>query len=156
MALVALTMTVSMCIGTGLGKGDTAPDFTVTDVDGIEHSLEDFEGRVLVIEFFATWCVYCTDQIPTMEKVREDYAEDEVAIMFVDSDDRESKDKVADYRVKYDLQWPVAYKAGDMAEDYMVDAYPTTVVVDGDGLVQYYHAGTVSEKKLLEVLDELV
>ncbi len=79
-----------------------------------------------------------------------------MAILFVDSDDRESKEKVADYRVKYDLQWPVAYKAGDMAEDYLVDAYPTTVVVDGDGLVQYYHAGTVSEKKLLEVLDELV
>ncbi|NIP34535.1 MAG: hypothetical protein GWN18_06285, partial [Thermoplasmata archaeon] len=45
--LVALTMTVSMCISSGLGKGDTAPDFTVTDVDGIEHSLEDFEDRVL-------------------------------------------------------------------------------------------------------------
>ena len=154
--LVALTMTVSMCLSTGLTKGDDAPDFSVTDVDGITHQLEDFEGKVLVIEFFATWCTYCTDQIPTMERVREDYTEEEVAILFADADDRESRDKVAEYRVKYDLQWPVVHKAGDMASDYLVEAYPTTVVVDDEGVVQYYKTGTVSEDKLLEVIEGLV
>jgi thiol-disulfide isomerase/thioredoxin len=155
-SLVALTLTMSMCLGTGLSKGDPAPDFTVTDVDGISHQLDDFEGRVLVVEFFATWCTYCIDQIPAMEKVRQENPEDRVAIMMVDADDRESKDKVAEFRVKYDLTWPVVHEGGDMASDYMVDAYPTTVIVDRDGVVQYFHAGTVSERKLLDVVEDLV
>ena len=154
-SLVALMVTVSMCLGSGLGKGDEAPDFSITDVDGITHQLSDYEGKVLVIEFFATWCTYCTDQLPTMEKVRQEHSEDDLAILMVDADDRESKDKVAEYRVKYDITWPGAHKGGDMATDYLVDAYPTTVVVDGDGIVQYYHTGTVSEDKLMEVVGEL-
>jgi cytochrome c-type biogenesis protein len=152
--LVALAMTLSACISGGLDTGEAAPDFSVTDVDGIEHQLSDYEGKVLVIEFFATWCTYCTDQIPTMEKVREEYSEDQVAILFVDSDDRESKDKVADYRVKYDLQWPVVHQGGDMGADYKVEALPSTVVVDREGKVQYFHEGTVKESKLLEAIDE--
>ncbi len=155
-SLMALMVTVSMCLGAGLDKGDQAPDFTVTDVDGITHQLSDFSGKVLVIEFFATWCVYCTDQIPSMEKVLEEHPEDRVSIMMVDADDRESRDKVAEYRVRYDLSWPVVHNGGDMATDYLVEAYPTTVVLDGDGIVQYYHSGTVSEDKLLEVVGELV
>ena len=155
-ALVSMTMLVSMCLGSGLGEGDPAPDFSVKDVDGVTHELADYGGRVLVIDFFATWCVYCTDQIPTMEEVRDRYSEEDVAILMVDSDDRESKEKVAEYRVKYDISWPVVYKAGSMGEEYMVDAYPTTVVVDGDGVVQYYHTGTVSGDKLKNVIDDLV
>ena len=155
-ALVSLTLLVSMCLGSGLGGGDAAPDFSVKDVDGITHELEAFEGKVLLLEFFTTWCVYCTDQLPVLDEVRAKYPEDQVAILLVDADDRESKDKVADYRVKYDITWPMAYKASSMGEDYMVDAYPTTVVIDGDGVVQYYHTGTVSQDKLMEAIDDLV
>jgi thiol-disulfide isomerase/thioredoxin len=155
-ALVSLTMLVSMCLESGLGEGDPAPDFSVKDVDGVTHELADYDGRVLVIDFFATWCVYCIDQIPTMKEVRDRYSEEDVAILWVDADDSESKEKVAAYRVKYDISWPVAYKAGSMGEDYIVDAYPTTLVIDGDGVVQYYHTGTVSGDKLKEVIDDLV
>lgn len=155
-SLVGLTLLVSMCIGTPLSPGDAAPDFTVDDVDGIEHQLEDFSGKVLVVDFFTTWCVYCPDQLPVLDEVQDRYHEDKVAILLVDSDDRESKDKVAEYRVKYDITWPVAYKASTMGEDYLVDAYPTTVVIDGDGVVQYYHTGTVSADKLKDVIDDLV
>jgi len=149
-------MLVSMCLGSGLGAGDAAPDFSVKDVDGITHQLEDFEGKVLLVEFFTTWCVYCTDQLPVLDEVRSKYPEDQVSILMVDTDDRESKEKVADHRVRYDIPWPMAYKASDMGEDYMVDAYPTTVVIDHDGVVQYYHTGTVTKDKLIEVIDDLV
>ena len=155
-ALVSLTMVFSMCIGGGLGTGDTAPDVSVKDVDGITHDLASYEGKVLIIDFFATWCVYCTDQLPTMEEVRAKYPEDKVAILMVDNDDRESREKVADYRVRYDITWPVAYGGGDMGQDYQVEAIPTTVVIDGDGVVQYYHTGTVSASKLIKTIDELV
>jgi thiol-disulfide isomerase/thioredoxin len=154
--LVCLTMLFSMCLGSGLGKGDPAPDFSVNDIDGITHQLDDYEGRVLVVDFFTTWCIYCFDQLPVLEDVREKYPEDKVAILLVDPDDRESKDKVAEYRVKYEITWPMAYKASDMGTDYVVDAYPTTVVIDQDGDIQYYHTGTVNGDKLIEVIDDLV
>jgi thiol-disulfide isomerase/thioredoxin len=155
-SLVSMTMLFSMCIDGGLGKGDPAPDFSVKDVDGITHQLSDFEGRVLVVDFFTTWCVYCADQLPVLDDVRAKYPEDQVAILMVDSDDRESKDKVAEYRVKYDITWPMAYQASDMGTDYLVDAYPTTVVIDGDGVIKYYHVGTVSGDDLMEVIEGLV
>jgi len=154
--MVALTMTLSLCLSTGLEEGEDAPDFTIEDVDGVSHSLEDYSGRVLVIEFFATWCTYCTDQLPEMKDVREKYKDGEVAILMVDNDDRESKDKVADYRVKYDIPWPVAHQGGSMAQEYLVDAIPTTVVIDQDGQVQYYHTGSTTAEKLEKAIDPLV
>jgi len=155
-ALVALTMTLSMCLTTGLEEGEDAPDFSINDVEGISHSLDDYSGKVLVIEFFATWCTYCTDQLPEMMDVRDKYKESEVSILMVDNDDRESKDKVADYRVKYDIPWPVAHQGGSMAQEYLVDAIPTTVVIDQEGQVQYYHTGSTTAEKLEKAIDELV
>ncbi len=155
-ALVALTMTLSMCLSTGLEEGEAAPDFTIKDVDGITHSRDDFSGKVLVIEFFATWCSYCREQLPEMEEVRKAYGEDEVAFLMVDNDDRESKEKVADYRVANDISWPVAHQGGAMAQRYLVDAIPTTVVIDQDGDVQYYHTGATTAEKIKSAIDELV
>lgn len=156
-ALVAMTMLFSMCLSGGSPSvGDSAPDFTVKDVDGISHSLEDFKGRVLVMEFFTTWCVYCYDQIPVMEELMDTYPESQVAILWVDSDDRESKEKVAEWRVNQEITWPVVHKAGSMGEAYVVEAFPTTFIIDQKGTIQYYHAGTSSANTLKQVIDELL
>jgi cytochrome c-type biogenesis protein len=155
--LVALTLLLSLCLSSeGPSKGDQAPDFSVKDVDGISHSLDDYEGRVLVMEFFATWCTYCYDQIPVMKELQNHYSESDVAILWVDSDDRESKEKVAEWRVDQEITWPMAYKAGSMGEAYGVEAFPTTFIIDQEGVVQYYHAGVSSASTLKEVIDDLL
>jgi peroxiredoxin len=157
-SLVSVTMLLSLCLGNGgpAMVGEAAPDFTVLDVDDVAHNLTDYRGRVLVVDFFTTWCGPCADQLSVMKDLRDDLPEEDVAFLLIDQDDRESQEKVAKYRDDNAIGWPVAYNGGDVGTDYGVDAIPTTVVIDGDGIVRYYHTGTTSKSELKEAIEDLL
>jgi peroxiredoxin len=130
------------------GVGDAARDFTVLDVDGVPHNLTDYRGRVLVLEFFATWCSYCGEQLEELKDLRGRVPGDRVAFLHVDSDDRESRELVADYRDKRDIGWPVVHGGGGVADDYGVQAIPRTFIVDQGGVVRYSHEGVARASSL--------
>ena len=79
-----------------------------------------------------------------------------MAFLLIDQDDRESRDKVEKYRDDNSIGWPVAYNGGDMGTEYRVDAIPTTVVIDGKGIVRYYHTGTTSKGDLKDAIEDLL
>ena len=158
LSVVCLTLVLSLCLGEAqtLGVGDDAPDFTVLDVDDRPHNLTDYRGRVLVIDFFATWCGPCANQLSVMKDLRDELPTDKVAFLMIDIDDRESREAVSAYRDSKGIGWPVAYGGDDVGDDYDVEAIPTTVVVDAEGVVQYYHVGITSKTDLKVAISELL
>jgi thiol-disulfide isomerase/thioredoxin len=156
-ALVSLTMLVSLCLGdTSDSVGDEAKDFTVLDVDGTPHNLTDYRGKVLVVDFFATWCGPCAAQLEELLALWPGLNHSTVAFLTIDIDDRESQVLVASYRDANGIGWPVAYQAADVGTDYNVDAIPTLVVIDGDGVIRFYHTGVVSMNELRETILDLL
>jgi peroxiredoxin len=157
MAMVSVTMVFSLCLGGDPALvGDDAPDFTVLDVDDVAHNLTDYRGTVLLVDFFATWCGPCAAQLSLMKDLRDELPEQGVAFLQIDQDDRESQEKVAQYRDDNSIPWPVAYSGGDVARKYGVDAIPTSVVIDGEGVVRYYHTGTTSKSDLKDAIEDLL
>ena len=156
-SLVSLTMLVSLCLGdTSDSVGDEAKDFTVLDVDGTPHNLTDYRGKVVVVDFFATWCGPCASQLEELLAIWPELNHSSVAFLTIDIDDRESLDLVTSYRDNYGIGWPVVYQAADVGSDYNVDAIPTMVVIDGDGVIRFYHTGVVSGEELKETILDLL
>lgn len=158
-AVVSLVMVLSLCIsdvGGGLEVGEKAPLFTLLDTEDGPQNLTDYRGRVLVLEFFTTWCTYCSEQLGELKDLDGRVDPSRVAFLMVDADDQESRPKVADYRSSKNIKWPVCPKGGKVASDYGVDAYPTTLVVDQEGVVRAYEVGVVSTGSLKDVIDGLL
>ncbi len=156
-SLVVVAMLLALCFGTGEDLvGDRAPKFTVLDVDDQAHNLTDYQGKVLVVKFFATWCTYCKDQLEELKDLQDDFSEAQVAYLSIDFDDRESVEKVREYRDTRSIAWPVVPKGGKVADDYEVDGVPTTVIIDDDGVVRNYHTGVVKADKLKESIEVLL
>lgn len=107
------------------------PDFTLKNLDGEEVKLSDYKGKIVLINFWATWCPPCDREMPHLEKLYNEY-KDELVILAVDV--QESKKTVKKYVEKKGLTFPVLLDTdGRVAREYYVAAFPTSYFVDADG-----------------------
>ncbi len=134
------------------GSGDNGPeklqafDFTVYDADGAEAKLSDFYGKPIIINFWATWCQYCVDEMPLFEEKYKKY-EDDIHFLMVNCIDgqRETKEKGQKFIEDKGYTFPVYYDTDfDAATVYEVYSMPTTVFIDQDGYIIAYQPGMLS------------
>ncbi|MFP4556790.1 MAG: TlpA family protein disulfide reductase [Bacteroidales bacterium] len=139
-----------------LAPGKVAPKFTLTDIDGNVHSLSDFKGQIVYIDFWATWCGPCLQEIPYLKKVKEAYTDKPVAFVAISLDDnKENWEKmVADKSLEgYQLYAEKAWFS-DVAQKYQIKGIPTFVLIDGEGTIIEYPAAHPSDPELPLVLDK--
>ncbi|MHA1302275.1 MAG: TlpA family protein disulfide reductase [Candidatus Heimdallarchaeaceae archaeon] len=119
--------------------GALAPDFSITDVDsGITYKLSDFKGKAVMIDFFATWCTYCRQEIPHLVDLYEIFPKDELQIISVDVDSSETEKEVSDFRKAYDMNWIVGIDIDDsIGEAYGVGGIPHLVIIDQNQYVTF-------------------
>ena len=130
LVLFVLLSTGSAC---AVGSEQMAPDFNLEDLNGNEISLSDFEGKVLFLNFWATWCPPCRAEIPDFIEVYNKYKDQGLAILGV-SVDRISANKVEDFVIKNKMNYPVAMATAELFKNYpSPSAIPTTLVIDGTG-----------------------
>lgn len=149
-------------------KGEMAPDFTLKDLDGNTVKLSDYRGKVVFVNFWATWCPPCRGEMPDFDKVNRDLQKSGdaviLAVNITDGYRGENEEKVRKFiadsgyslHVLLDEGGNVSYK------DYNVRAIPSTFVVDKDGsLYTYidkegnkykYFEGPIDEDMLLEII----
>ncbi len=134
---------------------EVAPDFTLELFDGGTFQLSDMKGKVVVINFFASWCVSCGEETPTIEKMSQTYAKKDVVFLAVAVDDTERKAK--EFIKKFGLTIPAGLdRAGEIKEAYGLYGMPTTFFIDKQGMVSYFHAGVVTEKLLAHEIEKLL
>lgn len=128
----------------------TAPDFTVVDLNGKEVKRSDYLGKPLVINFWATWCPYCVEELPEFDEV---YAEvkSDVAFLMVDVPDgqRETVEKASEFIAQNGYQFPVVYDTeANAVTNYGVRGFPTTIFIDSDGKIVSSQEGKISKELL--------
>jgi cytochrome c biogenesis protein CcmG, thiol:disulfide interchange protein DsbE len=136
-AICALTVALVYAIYSGIHQrvvmaGDSAPDFSVTTENGRTVSLNSFGGKVLVLNFWASWCPPCVEETPSLNELAREFAPKGLVVLAVSVDDKESA-----YRAFLQRFHPDFLTARDLKihEDYGTFIYPETYIIGSDGRV---------------------
>lgn len=145
-------------ISEGVFPGDKAYDFTLEDMNGTEVSLSDYEGKVVFLNFWASWCPPCQAEMPYIQGIYNKYKDsEEVAILTVNITKSE-KNGVSDtieYMEEKEYNFPVLLdKDGEVSIKYRVANIPTTYIIDKDGIIYNYVVGPMSEDRMLEQIEK--
>ena len=143
-----------------LARARMAPPFFVTATDGHRVSLDDLKGKVVLLDFWATWCAPCREALPHMREIARHFEGQPLVLLSVSLDDDEEKWK--DFIAKNEMTW-LQYRdggvAGPIAKLFGVAAIPHTFTIDADGVLQDEHVGDASIegklKKLVRRAQEL-
>jgi peroxiredoxin len=133
-----------------LAVGDPAPEWKLADSAGKTHALADYKGRVVVLDFWATWCGPCAKVMPKLDKMQKKYGERGLVVLGVSSFD--TGDPVALMK-KRGLTYTLLLKGEEMAPSYGVTSLPVLYVIGADGKVIYSHAGP-DTKKLEDLIEK--
>jgi len=139
----------------GIVHGGLAPEFTLTDVDGNPFSLGDFRGKIVIIEFFATWCGYCIQEISHLKDVHNEFEEeDELAIISISKSDDNTQ--LINFRNNYQIPWIIAKDTANVFQSYNVSGLPTLYLIDHEDVIAYHHQGVVQASTLITMVNELL
>lgn len=135
-----------------------AIDVSFYDSEGNAVQLSDFYGKPVVMNFWATWCGYCKQEMPDFQEAYEEYG-DRVEFLFINSTDgaRETREKASAYLEEQGYTVP-AYYDEDMEAvyAYSINSLPTTILLDKEGKVAAYAPGLVEKEMLTAGLDTLL
>lgn len=140
-------------------SGQTAPDFELPLLADGTFKLSEQKGKVVVIDFWATWCGPCVRALPEMKKLAEAYAENpDVVVVGFSTDDEKNRDKVEKLVAKHKLAYPIGLGPAEAKDAFKVGGIPCVVVVGKDGVVQGRRVGLSSklEKDLKRAVDALL
>ncbi len=136
-------------------KSGAAPDFTLTTFNGEQFRLSDQRGKVVVINFWASWCIPCRDEAPALQATWERYKDKDV--LFVGVDYADTDDNALAFIKEFGITYPNGPDVGiKIFTAYRVQGVPETFVIDQQGNVaQFLYAG-VNEKQLGSAIDLLL
>jgi peroxiredoxin len=120
--------------------GKPAPDFTLRSSSGKNLKLGEYRGQVVLLNFWATWCGPCREELPLLNRLHEQYRRAGFALLGVNVDDNP---KVAEAMARQlGVGFPVLFDAGkQVSKRYDVDSMPVTLLIDRDGKLRYVHRG---------------
>lgn len=135
-----------------LESGTMAPDVALTDLKGGAVHLADFHGKVVAMNFWATWCGPCIQEMPMFQEYQDRYPE--LVVLGVNAE--ESAEIVTDFTDKLQVNYPLVLDVGaKMAREFRVNFLPTTIFVDQNGEVRFRHYGIIAPEQMDYYLETL-
>jgi len=164
-ALAALLITaiavliVLDALQTGQGPSgptyEKAPDFTLADIYGEEFSLSRFRGKVVLLDFFATWCEPCKQEIPELKRLKSRFG-GQLVIISISISPGDTDEVLREFAEQHGMDWLVARDTAGVADLYDVKALPTLVLVDKSGFIRFRHEGLTSYETLEREVREIL
>lgn len=132
--------------------GEVAPNFILENLEGDRVSLQDYRGKIVLVNFWATWCKYCDEEMPDLEKF--DNENEDLVILAVDV--KESRKKVENYINKGEYTFEVLLdETGKVASTYLVNAFPTTYFIDENGILLGAVPGKMTYPQMNQILNQI-
>ena len=136
---------------------EAAPDFTLKSLDGHNLRLEEYRGQVVLINFWASWCGPCRQEMPLLDRLHQRYEDTGFAVLGVNVEGQAAAAR--ELAESTPVSFPLLIDEGQqVSELYRLEAMPSTIVVDRDGRVRYIHRGYKpgDESKYVEVVKALI
>ena len=136
--------------------GTTPKSFTAKMIDGEKVTLSSLKGKVVVLDFWATWCGPCVQALPGVIKTVNAYPKDKVAFLALNQE--EGAETVRQFMSARNLEFPVALDSGTIGKQFSLESLPLTVLIDPQGKVAFVKtgAGPNDEAKLKAAIDQLL
>ncbi len=136
-----------------------ALDFTLTDQFGVEHTLSDYKGKTVFLNFWATWCPPCRAEMPDIQELFEEYGENEgeelivLGIAAPDYGSEKSQEGITEFLEQNGYNYPVLMDTtGDIFNRYGIMSYPTTFMIDKDGNIFGYVSGALNKSTMKSII----
>jgi len=151
LAAVAFALTLAT---TGL-RADPAPQFNLQDTSGKPVKLSDYKGKVVILDFWATWCPPCRAEIPNFVDLQKEYGKQGLAVIGVSLDD--GVEGVADFAKANGINYPIVMGDQAVVAAYGgIEAIPTTFVIDQTGNVVARHQGFTDKSEFEAEIKKLL
>lgn len=139
--------------------GEPAPSFELPVMEQQDETvaLADLEGKVVLMDFWATWCPPCREQMPQLERIAEDEElSDHVAVLSINTDPQtdDRHERIEQFLEEEQLSLPTLLDSGRVQSAYGAGTIPTLVVIDPHGNINYVGEGVHDEQRLRELIDE--
>jgi thiol-disulfide isomerase/thioredoxin len=163
-AALATTLLLAACTGGGPGgpaerasrpvaESGQAPEFELQSVEGRTVRLSDSAGKVRLIDFWATWCAPCREEIPMLNELHETYADKGLVILGITDED---KDVVGEFVEEHGVRYTNLVDGLDVSDSYGVLGLPTAYLLDSAGRIVWSHPGPKPARVLHEKIRALL
>jgi cytochrome c biogenesis protein CcmG, thiol:disulfide interchange protein DsbE len=133
-----------------LTVGSAVDEITFQGLKQTTMTLSQYRGKVVVLNFWATWCVPCQNELPLLQKYSDEFA-GKIAVIGVNS--QESETDVTNFLRIRKINFPVALDMnGEIIREFAIQGYPTTYFLDADGVIRAEHIGELREDLMLGYL----
>jgi thiol-disulfide isomerase/thioredoxin len=146
------------CLAAGVGVAADPVTLSLPDLSGNSQTLEQYRGRVIVLNFWATWCVPCRAEMPLLVDIQDRYAARGVVVVGASADDESTKDQIKPFVEKLRITFPIWTGAtiAQMEKFGVGAALPATAIIDPQGQIAFRIMGILERKDLTRRLDYLL
>jgi len=132
--------------------GDEAPNFTLVDMQGDKHSLEEYKGQGVFLNFWGTWCKPCEREFPIIDRYYNEYKEKDIQVLAINI--AESDFVVQNYIDRKGLTFPVLIdKNKSVMEAYNINPLPTTILINSEGKIEKIITGEMKEQDIKSYME---
>jgi peroxiredoxin len=133
------------------GGGTVGGNFTLNDLSGKEVSLSDYTGKIVILNFWATWCSPCRQEIPDFVDVFDDYKNEDIQFLGISNEDVYT---LRNFVLKYNINYPILVDDEGIMNDWGIKAIPTTFIIDREGEIIYKNVGMMAKAQLVNIIED--